>query len=180
MIIRGYRYVVFKDHPHATARGIVLEHRLVMEKHLGRYLKTEEVVHHINGNRLDNRIENLELVSSKSAHRSLHESEKVYYLDGFKDYIIKRYSEGVSCHGIAKELNTNHASVLKWMKKYGIQRRPPKIKVACADGFKWCNVCKRELPKSEFYPNKNTYDGLRDRCRECAKKEAKSDYIRRG
>ena len=49
----------------------VFEHRYIMEQHLGRLLEDYEVAHHINGNVLDNRIENLELMT-KSKHSTYH------------------------------------------------------------------------------------------------------------
>src|SRR5262245_59897965 len=58
----GYIRVLAPDHPSAwRSTGYVLEHRLVMERTLDRYLYPEESVHHMNGVRDDNRPENLEL-----------------------------------------------------------------------------------------------------------------------
>jgi hypothetical protein len=61
-------------HPFADHQGYVREHRLVMEARLGRYLTPQEVVHHINGDKTDNRDENLMLFPSQAAHLKFHMS----------------------------------------------------------------------------------------------------------
>lgn len=60
----GYAFVVAAGHPRANNSGRVREHILVMEESLGRHLLPGEEVHHRNGVRDDNRVENLELWST--------------------------------------------------------------------------------------------------------------------
>lgn len=61
----GYVHLRIPEHPNAV-RGYVPEHRVVMEKYLGRYLNKKELVHHKNATRNDNRLENLEIVTQKT------------------------------------------------------------------------------------------------------------------
>lgn len=67
----GYILIYRPDHPACNCTGYIFEHRLIMEESIGRYLTGTEIIHHINGIRDDNRIENLQMVTS-SEHTKIH------------------------------------------------------------------------------------------------------------
>lgn len=68
---RGYVLVLNED---SEGPQYCFEHRLVMESYLGRPLGRDEQVHHINGDKADNRIENLRVLSVAD-HAALHQQE---------------------------------------------------------------------------------------------------------
>ena len=61
----GYVWLTIPALSRSNGKKYIMEHRWVMSKHLGRDLFAGETVHHVNGNRQDNRLENLELFSSR-------------------------------------------------------------------------------------------------------------------
>lgn len=82
----GYVRVLYPEHPYASG-GTVLEHRLVMESYLGRVLQASETVHHKNGIRCDNRIENLELRAGPHG-RGQNTKDLVFWAES----VLKQYA----------------------------------------------------------------------------------------
>lgn len=66
-----YDYALVPEHPKATKLGYVFMHRVVMENHIGRLLKDNEVVHHKDENKKNNDISNLQLMTNEE-HVRLH------------------------------------------------------------------------------------------------------------
>lgn len=86
MLHKGYVYLKVGNTRKLGRAAYVSEHRHVMETHLGRQLLPGENVHHINGNKQDNRIENLELwISSQPS------GQRVEDLLEWANEIIERY-----------------------------------------------------------------------------------------
>ena len=98
----GYRWI--KTRNGNGSSNFVLEHRYIMAQHIGRLLSSNELVHHKNENKLDNRIENLELMTS-NVHSHLHkpsEKTKKKMSDKRKAYWKKRHEIAPVSVGLVK------------------------------------------------------------------------------
>jgi hypothetical protein len=82
----GYVYLLDPLHPNSDKKGRVLEHKKVMSDYLERTLLPQETVHHKNGIRTDNRIENLELWTSRHSR-----GQRVGDLVGWAKEILELY-----------------------------------------------------------------------------------------
>lgn len=91
--LNKYYYVIAKEHPNRRANGYILEHRFIVEKNIGRLLNKNEIIHHINLDTTDNRIENLYLYKSASEHKKVHYQLENLMIELFKKGII-RFNNG--------------------------------------------------------------------------------------
>lgn len=142
-------------HPAHKLKRIYL-HRLVMEKKIGRCLRPKEVVHHIDRNKRNNSVENLELFSSEFEHKSLRhrngEQRKRYVLLQDHNWLERKYlGEGKAMGEIAEELGCDPVSVRSALIRFGIKKRKYTLSNKAIEGrrkgarackpkkIKWCD-----------------------------------------
>jgi hypothetical protein len=111
---RGYWAVLRPDHPLAWSSGYVLEHRMVAWDSFGPFDPTCHV-HHLNRDKLDNRPENLRVLTS-SAHGREH-----HVID--RDEAVRLYRAGLTTVEVAARLGTHPGNISRMLAARGVPAR---------------------------------------------------------
>lgn len=91
-------------------RGLVAEHRLVVARHLGRLLSSDEVIHHINGVKDDNRIDNLQLLSKNSHHSHLVPQKLQHTVQSLEKRVTLLEAENVILRAVVQGIRDSISS----------------------------------------------------------------------
>ena len=117
----GYIVVRCPGHPQAGSCGQVYEHRMVMERHLGRFLRPGEVVHHKNEDTTDNRIENLELTNHVEHQRLHHAGKLERRTRSLEREVVDRRSRGQLVKEIATAVGLCEPTVISVLNRHPIR-----------------------------------------------------------
>jgi hypothetical protein len=168
-----YREVYMPSHPKARANGCVLEHRVVAEQKIGRILKDEEVVHHIDSNRENNNEDNLIVFATLKDHSRFHAtgtmvetSECGVFISPVivnqcsgcgvefeTNLLVKKYCSS-ECYHLSnrKSDRPNKKELEGLLRKYNFTKVGEIFGVSCNAIRKWCRVY--GLPTtSKYYRN---------------------------
>ena len=194
----SHAYIVVHrpDHPMSDKAGRLLEHRLIMAEHLGRMLGQREVVHHKDGDRQNNAIENLELMASNKEHAATHAQESELYqlrqqgklrcsackevkpLDSFDIGNTMRYGRKNQCKECRAAAyrkahpDTRPHDVIMRERHQNRWIASDAYKLFLA-GQKVCRHCDETKPLDEFSPYAGNKDGRMSYCRVCRRAIAK-------
>jgi hypothetical protein len=116
IIDNGYILIKNNNHPFCNNKGYIQEHRLVMEKHIGRFLKPQERVHHKGikypigsiENKQDNKIENLQLFANESEHQSIPHHGGNFIYKGRKNEYYREYYKTHNGKEYARKYRKTH------------------------------------------------------------------------
>lgn len=115
--LRGYPTTYEPEHPRAYKDGYVFDHVLIMEEHLGRYLRyvsfnhrDNEIVHHKNGDKTDNCIDNLQLMTHGEHSRMHHRKLSRYQIE----WALEEIEAGRTMISVAKELGVTSTALYQY------------------------------------------------------------------
>ena len=141
---------MYKYYPKKSVNGKQIKTaRLIMSRFLKRDLTSNELVHHINGNVLDNRIENLEIVS-RSEHKKLHPEigektrfKKIYSIN--PDEILELFKK-LTINEIAKKYNCSYQVIWQSIKDNDLRN-----KIKCSICGKFAKYRRKQLCAEHYY-----------------------------
>lgn len=154
-ITSGYLLEYVPNHPNSKKNGYIYQHRLILERVLKRFLTSEEFVHHINGIKDDNRIENLELTTRK-VHGKIHKKQ-IKFMEIICQYCKNHFSVTENyynkknpkyCSRLCKDLSTrkckrpNKEELKKLIKKNSWLSIGRKFNVSDNTIRKWAKIYK--------------------------------------